>query len=322
MQIERERELRERERRLKEEQEHIDRDRRVRDEQQRWIREEAARVARAKEEAARMQKEREDADRRDRERRQREEKEKRLEEEQRAKREQREREKEQKREREEMEKRMQGDSGGRLGKRPYQDNGTYDAKRQAFSNSSYMLQSTPSIFNRLDHKSGRSGPSHPVGGAGMGTPSSIAPTSSIISHVNPEIISAATQALENIRKSVPTGSATPATLQAHISQLATFAKSAGGRGAGMDFQGGGGMVHQQYPPNLMRQSMHMRGQGVEGERGGGMGMMNKSPHVGVGMSGGGVGKLPPEDQRYNRRLGGNRSGGRGGYRGPQGRQGY
>ena len=100
LQIERGHDLHERKRRFKDEQEHIDRDRHVHEEKQQWIREEAARIARAKEEAAHMQKDRDDVKGRDKMRYQREEKDKRLEEEQRAKQEQQERDKEKKKGRE------------------------------------------------------------------------------------------------------------------------------------------------------------------------------------------------------------------------------
>ena len=306
--------MRDRERRIKEEQERIERERRVHEEQQRWIREETARVARVKEEAVRLEREREEAERRERERRQREEKEKREEELRAAK---REREREQKRE--EMEKRMQNQSGsGRLGKRPsYQDSNSYDIKRPALSSEDYMGPS-PSVFHRLEPQKGRSGPPSGTSG-GQSSPLIQAKD---LPHVNPDIITAATQALENIRKSVPTvplsshlpssrASNSTSSLQAQIQQLAaaTALANSGGRvgvsGSGLDFRGAG---LGPFTSNLLRPSM------VGGQ--GGVGMMSKSQHGGLG-----VGKLPPEDQRYNRRLGGGGSGGRTtmGYRG--GRQG-
>ena len=347
LQNERERELRERERRIKEEHDRIERERRAHEEQQRWMREEAARVARVKEEATRIQKEREEAERRDRERRQREEKDRR-EEEMRLKREQRERERqgeqrererqdrerererEQKRERDELEKRMQSGSG-RLGKRPYQqDNGTFESKRPAYSPNPYPMSNTSSIFNRLEPHKGnhRSGPSQ----VNVGVSSVPLIQTKDLPHVNPEIISAASQALANIRKSVPSvsshlpvGRGGGSSLQAQIQQLAaaTALASASSRipNVGMEFRGSSSNTSgpQHFSPNMMRPSMSGRSQGR------GLGMMSKSPHIGGGMGGGsgGMGKLPPEDQRYNRRLGGSRSGsnaGSGGYRG-HGRQG-
>ena len=54
-----------------------------------------------------------------------------------------------------MKKRMQGESR-RLGIRLYQDSVTYDVKRQAFSNSSYMFQNIPSSMNHFSYQSGPS----------------------------------------------------------------------------------------------------------------------------------------------------------------------
>jgi len=345
IQTERERELRDRERRIKEEQERIEHERRSHEEQQRWIREEAARVSRIKEEAVRLQKEREDTERRERERREKErrEEELRLKREQRDReRQERDREREQKREREEMEKRMQSGSG-RLGKRPYQqqqqDNNSFESKRPAYSSpNSYsaMSNNNSSIFNRLEpHKANRSGPSQPeVSGGNVPTAPMIQPQD--LPHVNPEIINAASQALANIRKTVPSvpthmssGRGGSSTLQAQIQQLAaaTALASASNRpNMGLEFRGASNSASQSYSSDMMRPSMSGRSQGGVGR---GMGMMSKSPHLGSSGSsmsgGGGMGKLPPEDQRYNRRLGGgSRSGGGmggpGGYR-SHGRQG-
>ena len=314
----------------------MERERRSHEEQQRWIREEAARVAKIKEEAIRLQKEREETERRERERREKE----RRDEELRMKREQRDRERQererdrdQKRERDEMEKRMQSGSG-RLGKRPYQqqqqqDNGSFESKRPAYSSpSSYsaLSNNNSSIFNRLEpHKANRSGPSQPDGGGG-GVPTAPMIQAQDLPHVNPEIISAASQALANIRKTVPTvpshmssGRGGGSSLQAQIQQLAaaTALASASSRpNMGMEFRGSSGTSNspsQSYSSDMMRPSMGGRSQGGVGR---GMGMMSKSPHLGGGGSSmggggsGGLGKLPPEDQRYNRRLGGgSRSGG-------------
>ena len=117
-------------------------------------------------------------------------------------------------------------------------------------------------------------------------------------------------------------------MQAYINWLFVISKLADGKGMGMDFQGVGGMIPQQYKPNLVPQSMHIGGKGDKGEgKGEGeMKVLDELSQVGVvAMSGGGVGESPPthtEDQHCNQSFTGMHSGERSGYQDPQGRQDY
>ena len=328
LQAERERELRERERRLKEERQRMEQERRANEQQQRWLREESARMAQAKEEA----------ERRDQEKRQREEKEKQQEEEMRAKQEHEqkmERKREQEKEREEKEKQLQGPGVGCLGKRLSYQNapGGYDSKRASLSSDSYMsLGSSNSIFKQLDQQV-RTFQGGGGGGANGGNGGLVSRKD--LTHTTPGITSAATQALDIVQKSVPispvqssggTGSSSSSSaLQAQINQLAaaTALANSGRLGGVVDYRreggvrGGGGLSG---PPNC--QSM------VSGGQIGGL-VEKRLPRGGGVMGGGGLGKMPPEDHRYNRRFGdgrgrgsGRRARGRrggGGYRGYNGR---
>lgn len=338
-------------------------------EQQRQIREQAERERQAalaaKEEAERA---RQAFEREERERRQREKEEhKHQEEERRTK---REREQREKRERDELEKR----SSGWLGKRNHPDTGSSgsvygSAKRPALHGSS---DSYGTVFSRLDpqtqqqkkvessmqplmsthvdtfrrpsdHRSGHSSGNVYAKAMSGGLGQSVRPAPP--TDLSPELLNAATQALENLRKSVHSGLGTQLSLptnpmphlnvmnaHAQLQQLAasntSAALSAAASGAsripvssmvpGMNSRSSLDIHHQ--TGSMLRQPVL----GNQGSGGGGMGVGaypglhgKGSPHYGSGA--GGVSKLPPEEERYNRRFGGrsshHQSGGRSGYKG-------
>lgn len=140
LQSEREREFHEREKKLKEETERIEAARHHYEEEQRRFR-----AVREREEAERR--DREEAERREREKKLQDDKNKRkLEDELRAKRER------EKREEEKQRAHATPSTGGRLGKRTYDDNYEGASKRQATHNDSmaYSGSAPPSVFGRLD----------------------------------------------------------------------------------------------------------------------------------------------------------------------------
>ena len=356
----------------------MEREHRLYQEEQLKLREQAERERQAalaaKEEAerTRMNYEREERERRLREK----EEHKHQEEERRSKREreQRERDQREKRERDEIEKRSQHSSGW-LGKRTHQDSGSSGSgyssvKRPALHGSS---DSYGTVFSRLDpqtqqkkvessiqplmsthvdsfrrpsdHRSGHSGGNVYAKAMSGG----LAPTvrsAPATTDLSPELLSAATQALENLRKSVhgvgsigtqlslpkPMPHLNVMSAHAQLQQLAASNASALSAASGTSRI----PVSSVLPGMNSRSSLDVHQQagsmlrppviGSQGSGSGGIGASafsglhsKSSGHYGGG-SGGGVTKLPPEEERYNRRFGGGRSshhqsGGRPGYKG-------
>ena len=150
---------------------------------------------------------------------------------------------------------------------------------------------------------------------------SLRPKTADLAHVAPDIINAATQALENIRKSgqmsqgvigqsvipkLPPHLRGVTPIQQQLNVATALSAAAGVPRA--DVYGMG--LHQSVPSiGALRQAMTSQVGGIGGMSGG-PGMPLGRMHHGRG------GKLPPEDERYNRRLG--RSGG---HHHGQGRQG-
>ena len=327
-----------------------------------YEREERERRLREKEEHKHQEEER--RSKREREQRERDQRE----------RDQRERDQREKRERDEIEKRSQHSSGW-LGKRTHQESGSSGSgyssvKRPALHGSS---DSYGTVFSRLDpqtqqkkiesniqplmsthvdtfrrpsdHRSGHS--SGNVYAKAMS--GGLAPTvrsAPATTDLSPELLSAATQALENLRKSVhgvgsigtqlslpkPMPHLNVMSAHAQLQQLAASNASALSAASGASRIPVSSMlpgmnsrssldVHQQAG-SMMRQPAL----GSQGSGSGGIGTSafsslhgKSSGHYGGG-SGGGVNKLPPEEERYNRRFGGGRSshhqsGGRPGYKG-------
>lgn len=352
---------------MKAEQDKLEREHRLYQEQQRQLREQAERERQAalaaKEEAERA---RQNFEREERERRQREKEEhKHQEEERRTK---REREQREKRERDELEKRS---SGGWLGKRPHQDSGTSGSayaptKRPALHGSS---DGYGTVFSRLDpqtqqkkvestmqplmsthvdtyrrpgdHRSGHGGGNIYAKAMSGGLAPSVRPAPS--TDLSPELLNAATQALENLRKSVHGGLGSqlslPTNPMSHLGAMSAHAQlqqlSASSPSAAMSAAASGASripVSSIVPGMNSRSSLDLHHQAgsvlrppVLGSGSGGMGAAafaglhgKGSPHYGGG-GGGGATKLPPEDERYNRRFGGrsshHQSGGRSGYKG-------
>ena len=354
---------------MKQEQEKLEREHRLYQEQQRHLREQAERERQAalaaKEEAerARITFEREERERRLREK----EDQKHQEEERRTK---REREQREKRERDELEKRSQHSSTW-LGKRAHQDSGSSGSgypsvKRQALHGSS---DNYGTVFSRLDpqtqqkkvesniqplmsthvdsfrrasdHRSGHSSGNVYAKAMSGGLQQSIRSTPS--TDLSPELLSAATQALENLRKSVHGvgGIGTQLSLpkpMPHLNVMSAHTQlqqlAASNASAALSAASGASRipVSSMLPSMNPRSSLEMHHQGgsmlrqpVIGNQGSGGGGINSaafaglhgkaSPHYGAG----GVTKLPPEEERYNRRFGGrsshHQSGGRPGYKG-------
>ena len=341
----------------------MEREHRVYQEQQRQLHEQAERERQAalaaKEEAerARMSFERDERERRMREK----EEHKHQEEERRTK-----------RDREQREKRERDDhSGGWLGKRPHQDSGSSGSgyastKRPALHGTS---DSYGTVFSRLDpqtqqkklessiqplmstrvdsfrrpsdHRSGHS--SANIYGKAMsgGLPQSVRASPS--TDLSPELLSAATQALENLRKSVHGGIGSQLSLpkpMPHLNVMSAHAQlqqlAVSNATAALSAASGASRipVSSMVPGINSRSSLDMHHQagsmlrppviGSQSSGSGGMGAATftslhgkGSPHYGTSASG--VTKLPPEDERYNRRFGGrsshHQSGGRPGYKG-------
>ena len=350
----------------------MERERRLYQEEQLKLREQAERERQAalaaKEEAerARINYEREERERRLREK----EEHKHQEEERRSKREreQRDRDQREKRERDEIEKR----SSGWLGKRTHQDSGSSGSgyssvKRPSLHGSS---DSYGTVFSRLDpqtqqkkvecniqplmstHVDSFRRPSDRHGGGNVyakAMSGGLAPTgrsAPATTDLSPELLSAATQALENLRKSVHgVGSiGTPLSLpkpmphlnvmsaHAQLQQLAASNASALSAASGTSRIPVSSMLpgmNSRSSLDVHQQAGSMMRPPVIGSQGSGSGGIGASAYSGLhgkssghygGGSGGGVTKLPPEEERYNRRFGGGRSshhqsGGRPGYKG-------
>lgn len=370
--------MRERETRLKQEQEKLEREHRHYQEEQLKLREQAERERQAalaaKEEAerARINFEREERERRIREK----EEHKHQEDERRSKREreQREREQREKRERDEIEKRSQHQTGW-LGKRSHQDSGSgggnsySSVKRPALHGNS---DSYGTVFSRLDpqtqqkkvesniqplmsthvdsfrrpgdHRSGHGSGNVYAKAMSGGLPPGVRSTAGA-TDLSPELLSAATQALENLRKSVhgvggqlslpkPIPHLNVLGAHAQLQQLAASSAS-----AALSAASGApripvssilpGMTSRS-PLDLHQPAGSMLRSPVIGSGGAGSGGIGASAfsslhskssgHYG-GVGGGGVGKLPPEEERYNRRFSGggrsshHQSGGRPSYKG-------
>ena len=357
----------------------MEREHRLYQEEQHKLREQAERERQAalaaKEEAerARINYEREERERRIREK----EEHKHQEEERRSKREreQRERDQREKRERDEIEKRSQHSSGW-LGKRPHQESGSSGSgyssvKRPSLHGSSDSYGGT--VFSRLDpqtqqkkiesniqplmstHVDSFRRPSDHRSGHSSGNVYAKAMSGSLAQTVrstpgttdlSPELLNAATQALENLRKSVHGVGSIGSQLSlpkpmAHLNVMSAHAQlqqlAASNASAALSAASGASRipVSSMLPGMSSRSSLDVHQQagsmlrppviGSQGSGSGGMGAAafsslhgKSSGHYG-GASAGGVTKLPPEDERYNRRFGGrsshHQSGGRPGYKG-------
>lgn len=348
----------------------MEREHRLYQEQQRQLREQAEQAERerqaaiaAKEEAerARLNFEREERERRLREK----EEHKHQEEERRNKREREQREQREKRDRDELEKRSQHSSGW-LGKRSHQDSGSSGSgygstKRPALHGSS---DNYGTVFSRLDpqtqqkaiepkiqplmsthvdsfrrpsdHRSTHSGGGNIYAKAMSGglTQTVRAPTTDL----SPELISAATQALENLRKSVHSGMGNPLSMQKPMQHMnvmnahAQLQQLAAASGASATLSAASRIPASSMVPSMSSRSsldLHhqtgsmLRPPGI-GNQGSGSGGMGASAYSGMhgkgaqhyGASSAGASKLPPEEERYNRRYGGrHQSSGRPGYKG-------
>lgn len=335
----------------------MEREHRLYQEQQQQLREQAERdrqaALAAKEEAerARLSFEREERERRLREK----EEQKHQEEERRTKRDQRD-----KRDRDDH-------SGGWLGKRPHQESGSsgsgyVSAKRPALHSSS---DNYGTVFSRLDpqkkmesniqplmstnvdsfrrpsdHRSGHSSGNIYAKAMSGGLQQTVRQSSADLS---PALLSAATQALENLRKTVHGGMGSQLSMQKpipHMNVMSPHAQlqqlAATNVSAALSAAPGASRipVSSMIPGMNSRSSLDMHHQGGSmlrspaiGSQSSGSGGMSAaaftsihgkgSPHYGT--SGSGVTKLPPEEERYNRRFGGrsshHQSGGRPSYKG-------
>ena len=179
-----------------------------------------------------------------------------------------------------------------------------------------VASQTGNIYNKMAGGFAADG----VAGITAGVKSRPAPADpAALSRIAPEIFSRATEALENIRKTVasagglplppsgrmnpPQGRIGPQLTMAQLQQLATVA--AGSRpqhSSAADFMqrislGGAGMSagsRQPVVPGIGASGPNIVGGGKPHLHGGGL--MGGKPHPH------GQGKLPPEDERYNRRL--------------------